>query len=98
MIRLASSDPFAPPLIQANYLTDQQDVDTMVAGLKVGLQLLETEAFKVFFYMFCFFNFWFQRAGTLLWDPLPLCSSLTLNSDEYLECYVRHTAGTGFSL
>lgn len=79
-IRLASSDPFAPPLIQANYLTDQQDVDTMVAGLKVGLQLLETEAFK--------------RAGTLLWDPLPLCSSLTLNSDEYLECYVRHTAGT----
>ena len=49
MIRLRSSDPFSPPLIQANYLTEQQDVDTMVAGLKVGIQLIETEAFKVFF-------------------------------------------------
>ena len=98
-IRLRSSDPFAAPLIQANYLTDQQDVDTMVAGLKVGLQLIETDAFKVFFFIFsAFSNFGFQRAGAQLWEPLPLCSSLTMNSDEYLECYVRHTAGTGSSL
>ena len=26
---------------------------------------------------------------------MPLCSHLTLNSNEYLECYVRHSAGTG---
>ena len=52
VIRLRSSDPFAPPIIQANYLTDQQDVDTMVAGLKVGLQLIETDAFKVY-HLFC---------------------------------------------
>jgi len=52
----------------------------MVAGLKVGLQLIDTDAFK--------------HAGTELWDPHPLCSSLTLDSDEYLECYVRHTATT----
>ena len=35
-----------------------------------------------------------QRAGTELWDPMPLCAHLTLNSDEYLECYVRHSAAT----
>ena len=45
-----------------------------------------------------FSNFGFQRAGAQPWDPLPHCSSLTVNSDEYLECYVRHTAGTGSSL
>ena len=70
----------------------------MVAGLKVGLQLIETDAFKVFFIFSAFSNFGFQRAGAQLWEPLPLCSSLTVNSDEYLECYVRHTAGTGSSL
>ena len=29
----------------------------MVAGLKVGLQLIGTDAFKVF-YLFCFFKLW----------------------------------------
>ena len=40
-------DPFDLFSVYANYLSEQQDVDTMVAGLKLGLKLLETNAFKV---------------------------------------------------
>ena len=41
-------DPFDRFIVNANYLSEQQDVDTMVAGLKMGLKLLGTNAFKVF--------------------------------------------------
>ena len=79
-IRIRSSDPFAHPIIQPNYLTDQRDVDTLVAGLKLSHQLLETKAFK--------------DAGTKLWSPYPSCSHLQHQSDDYWECYVRHFAFT----
>ena len=79
-IRLRSSDPFVHPIIQPNYLTDQRDVDTLVAGLKLSHQLLETKAFK--------------DAGTKLWSPYPSCSHLQHQSDDYWQCYVRHFAFT----
>ena len=79
-VRLRSSDPFDHPIIQPNYLTDQRDVDTLVAGLKLSHQLLETKAF--------------QAAGTKLWRPYPSCSHLPHQSDSYWECYVRHFAFT----
>ena len=41
-----SKDPQEHPIIQPNYLTEQEDVDTMVAGLKEALKLLDTEAMK----------------------------------------------------
>ena len=44
---VAVVDPFAL-FVYANYLSEQQDVGTLVAGLKLGLKLMETNAFKVF--------------------------------------------------
>ena len=41
-------DPFDLLIVYANYLSEQQDVDSLVAGLKLGLKLMETNAFKVF--------------------------------------------------
>ena len=46
-ILLSSSDPLAPPRIEAGYLTDQRDVTSLVAGVKLSLRLLQTQAFRV---------------------------------------------------
>ncbi len=41
-VRLASNDPFADPLIQPNYLSDERDQATLVAGMKLARKLLNT--------------------------------------------------------
>jgi len=39
-VRIASADPFAPPLIQTNYLTAELDRRVVVAGMKLARRLL----------------------------------------------------------
>lgn len=41
-VRLASSDPFAPPIIQTNYLGHELDRRTVVAGMRLARRLLKT--------------------------------------------------------
>ena len=79
-IRLRSADPFVPPIIQPNYLSEQQDADTLVAGLQLSLKLLNTSAF--------------QSAGASAWPADPHCKHLALHSVPYWQCYVRHHAIT----
>src|ERR1700674_5827432 len=42
-VRARSADPFAPPLIQTNYLTAELDRRVAVAGMKLARRLLATE-------------------------------------------------------
>jgi choline dehydrogenase len=39
-IRLASQDPKAAPLIDANYLAERKDLDTLIEGVKIGREIL----------------------------------------------------------
>ncbi len=39
-IRLASKDPKQHPLIDANYLAERKDLDTLVAGVKMGREIM----------------------------------------------------------
>ena len=45
-VALGSADPFAPPLIDPNFLGEAEDLETMVAGFKVTRRLLETPALR----------------------------------------------------
>lgn len=38
-IRLRSRNPFHYPIIQANYFDDRRDIDTLVEGVKIALQV-----------------------------------------------------------
>lgn len=40
-ILLSNADPFSKPLIKANYLSDQMDLDTMVEGLKISMKIID---------------------------------------------------------
>jgi choline dehydrogenase len=42
-VRIRSSDPFAPPIIQTNYLTAELDRRVVVAGMKLARRLLKSE-------------------------------------------------------
>jgi choline dehydrogenase len=77
VIRLKSSNPFDPPLMYPNYFADQKDVDVIVAGTRLALELVQTPAFKQF--------------GTRLHDiPIPGCEHLQFSTDGYWECHLRH--------
>ncbi|HEY9605041.1 MAG TPA: GMC family oxidoreductase N-terminal domain-containing protein [Allocoleopsis sp.] len=47
-VRLRSSDPQDPPLIQMNYLQSETDVQKLVEGIKVLRQIFETHSFDQF--------------------------------------------------
>jgi len=45
-VRLASSDPLAKPLINANYLSVQSDVDRLVKTIEIGREIFHAKAFS----------------------------------------------------
>ncbi|MGL4541989.1 MAG: GMC family oxidoreductase, partial [Polymorphobacter sp.] len=44
-IRLASSDPLVPPLIDANYLSAPEDVEAIVKGIEIARRIADSPAF-----------------------------------------------------
>ncbi|KAK2703762.1 glucose dehydrogenase [FAD, quinone]-like [Artemia franciscana] len=80
-IRLRSDSPYDKPIIIPNYLVDDQDVKVLVEGVKIGLALAETQAFKKF--------------GTKFYaKPFPGCEHLPLWTDDYWACCTRHYSST----
>jgi choline dehydrogenase len=48
-VRIRSSDPFAQPIIQTNYLTAELDRRVVVAGMKLARRLLASEPLKPYY-------------------------------------------------
>lgn len=76
-IEITSSNPFVPPKIEPNYLSDPRDVKIVVEGAKIGYALSRTAALR--------------RINTTIHNiPTPGCEHYRFLSDEYWECQVRH--------
>ena len=77
-IKLKSRNPFTPPAIFANYLSEKSDVETLIKGIKECIRIGETYPFK--------------RYGAKFYSqPNPICKKYhTPFSDEYWECVARH--------
>ena len=43
-LELRSSDPLDHPIIQPNYLSAQEDVDTLIGGIRIAEKMLNTTA------------------------------------------------------
>lgn len=80
-IRIESADPFQPPSIFGNFLTEQEDLDTLVRGIRIIQSLLKTPAFR--------------GINATLYDfPVPGCGDLIYDSDEYWFCALRRYTST----
>lgn len=80
-VMLKDKNPFHKPLIDSNYFQYDEDLDTMVGGVKKTVELSETKGFKKF--------------GTKLHDiPIPGCKKHVFGSDDYWRCAIRHLTFT----
>ncbi|KAI5706199.1 hypothetical protein M8J75_005714 [Diaphorina citri] len=76
-VLLKDSHPLTPPLIHANFFNDTRDLDVIVEGIKMAIELSKTKAFQ-------------SIGSTLHKAPIPGCSQYTFGSDAYWGCSVRH--------
>jgi choline dehydrogenase-like flavoprotein len=80
-IRLASNDPYAAPLIDPQYFSNEQDLNVLIEGTKIALALSKTNAF--------------QKMGTRFYNKIfPGCKSHTPWTDAYWGCFIRHYSST----
>lgn len=73
-IKLRSKKPFDYPLIYPNYFQDDFDMKTLIEGVKIGVALSKTPAFK--------------KYGSQL-RKFPDCDHIPEYSDQYWECMIR---------
>ena len=80
-IRLASADPFAKPVIDPKYFSDDDDIKVLVEGIKIAVALGQTRAL--------------QELGSTFYDKtFPGCEQHALWTDDYWECYIRQYSST----
>lgn len=81
-LTLKSKNPLEPPLMYANYLTDPEDVSTLIEGIRVTQRLANTTVLK-------------NKYGIeLMKEEYGDCiKNHKYDSDEYWECAVRHSTG-----
>lgn len=87
-VELRSKDPFQLPKINANYLDEQEDVETLIKSIRKIRKFLNTGSFK-------------KHEGEELRIKIKECDEYVFDSDNYWECYIRyftltiyHPAGT----
>lgn len=87
-VRLRSANPYEPPLIDPQYLSNDRDVATMVEAMRVAISIGETPIFK-------------ELGAKLFGSPFPGCEhylpdgETAVNpTDEYLACVGRTYTAT----
>lgn len=80
-VKLRSKNPHDLPIINPNYLDDQEDVETLLRGLKIYRSLLDTESFKL---------------HDVVEDRfvIPECDKFEYASDDYWKCYISYFSTT----
>lgn len=76
---LSTSSPFVAPGIENGYLVEEEDVNTLVRGMKLCLKMMKSKAFE---------------NSEVFMLPVEECDRFAKDSDEYFGCYVRHFIST----
>ncbi|CAG5118946.1 unnamed protein product [Candidula unifasciata] len=77
-ITLTSRDPFDYPIIQANYLDKQEDIETLIRGIQECQKIANSKPLQDI-------GSEFTENGTE-----SACRKHTYNSHEYWECMIKH--------
>lgn len=76
-VKVRSKNPYDHPIIKPNFLTHNEDLNSMLRATKFVLKLIEMEPFKKLG----------VKPSTI---PLGQCGSYKLYSDQYLKCLIRY--------
>ncbi|KAG7204113.1 hypothetical protein KM043_001961 [Ampulex compressa] len=79
VLRLASNDPLAKPIIWGNYLSDPVDAAILIEGIQVAMSLANTTAMSRY-------NMTFNNLVTA-------CSQYMFGSVDYWNCAIRQETG-----
>lgn len=80
-ILLRSNNPYDVPKILPNYLTHDQDIQTLLRGIRYQTNFINSKAFK-------------KNKGKIIRIPFEDCDRHVYMSDEYWVCYMTHMATT----
>ncbi|XP_008547316.1 ecdysone oxidase [Microplitis demolitor] len=80
-VMLRSKNPTDTPMLIANYFDNEEDLKTLVRGIKKALEVADTRAFK-------------KYNATLLPVQFPGCTEITFRTDEYWECVCHQVSTT----
>uniref|UniRef100_A0A6G1SCW9 Glucose dehydrogenase n=1 Tax=Aceria tosichella TaxID=561515 RepID=A0A6G1SCW9_9ACAR len=80
-IKLRSSNPSHPPIIEPNYLSDERDVLSLVEGMKICIAVGLSPAYR-------------KYNSKLFETVFPGCEIYKIWSDEYLACVARTYTAT----
>jgi len=79
MIQMTSTNSSDPPKIVGNYLSDPEDVKTMIGGIRMVEELINTPYMK-------------SMNAKLSQMNIPECNALTYDTDDYWTCYLKYFA------
>lgn len=80
-IELKSNDPLEKPIIRGNYLSEQDDVDTLIRGVNIVKRMIHSKTAKI-------------HEVEMLQVDLPVCAEIGFDKLGYWECYVKHMSST----
>ena len=82
-ITLKSNDPFDYPIIDPNYLADEEDMAIFIEATRRSMDVLKTRAF--------------QDIGLNYKNmEVKACKHTQFLSDEYIRCFIQHFAVTAY--
>lgn len=86
-VLLKSKDPFEFPQVDLKLLSDLEQYDSkiLLEGIKLGLKLVQTEAFK-------------KIRARLATPPLKPCSLFKFSSEEYWNCTIPYFTHSMFNI
>ncbi|XP_065084401.1 glucose dehydrogenase [FAD, quinone]-like [Ochlerotatus camptorhynchus] len=82
-IRLRNANPFNSPKVYTNYLTEEDDVETLLEGIKEAVRISKSPSMKRF-------------DARVLGIQLPNCKQYEISDDEYWRCAIRTLSSTAY--
>lgn len=82
-MQLRSKSPKDPPIINGNYLSEEDDIETLLRAMKYLMSLENTQAFR-------------KKKAKILHIPLNECDQFEFKSDNYWRCYFKYFSGAGY--